>query len=149
MGSDATERAFKHLLEPSRNPRGQDPLDELYKEVLGGYFKGHEARDLFRSVVGQLITSHTSSTRTRATLPGPSHTFAMSRSIISISFTSLQVFICRGITHIIAMPLCAWLRGVLAHMRSEVLNRAHQLVVSRAARYVPLSLFLFFVTDIL
>jgi hypothetical protein len=32
-------------------------LDELYKEVLGGYFKGQEARDLFRSVVGQLITS--------------------------------------------------------------------------------------------
>jgi hypothetical protein len=48
---------IRHLLEPSTNPRGQDPLDELYKEVLGGYFKGQEARDLFRSVVGQLITS--------------------------------------------------------------------------------------------
>jgi hypothetical protein len=48
---------IKHLLEPSTNPRGQDPLDELYREVLGGYFKGQEARDLFRSVVGQLITS--------------------------------------------------------------------------------------------
>jgi hypothetical protein len=32
-------------------------LDELYKEVLGGYFKSQEARELFRSVVGQLITS--------------------------------------------------------------------------------------------
>jgi hypothetical protein len=48
---------INHLLEPSTNPRGQDPLDELYEEVLGGYFKGQEARDLFRSVVGQLITS--------------------------------------------------------------------------------------------
>jgi hypothetical protein len=48
---------IKHLLEPSTNPRGQDPLDELYEEVLRGYFKGQEARDLFRSVVGQLITS--------------------------------------------------------------------------------------------
>jgi hypothetical protein len=32
-------------------------LDELYKEVLEGYFEDQEARDLFRSVVGQLITS--------------------------------------------------------------------------------------------
>jgi hypothetical protein len=32
-------------------------LDELYKEVLEGYFKDQDARDLFRSVVGQLITS--------------------------------------------------------------------------------------------
>ena len=48
---------IKHLLEPSTNPRGQDPLDELYREVLGGYFKGQGARNLFRSVVGQLITS--------------------------------------------------------------------------------------------
>jgi NACHT domain len=51
------EACIKHLLQPSTNPRGQDPLDELYKEVLGGYFKGQEARDFFRSVVGQLITS--------------------------------------------------------------------------------------------
>jgi hypothetical protein len=48
---------IKHLLEPSTNLRGQDPLDTLYKEVLEGYFKGQEARDLFRSIVGQLITS--------------------------------------------------------------------------------------------
>jgi hypothetical protein len=32
-------------------------LDELYKDVLEGYFDDQEARDLFRSVVGQLITS--------------------------------------------------------------------------------------------
>jgi hypothetical protein len=51
------ETCIKHLLEPSTNPRGQDPLDRLYEEVLGGYFKGQEAQDLFRSVVGQLITS--------------------------------------------------------------------------------------------
>ena len=51
------ETCIKHLLEPSANRLRQDPLDELYKEVLGGYFKGQEARDLFRSVVGQLITS--------------------------------------------------------------------------------------------
>jgi hypothetical protein len=51
------QACIKHLLQPSTNPRGQDPLDELYKEVLGGYFKGQEARDLFRFVVGQLITS--------------------------------------------------------------------------------------------
>jgi hypothetical protein len=51
------ETCIKHLLEPSTNRRGQDLLDELYKDVLEGYFKDQEARDLFRSVVGQLITS--------------------------------------------------------------------------------------------
>jgi NACHT domain len=51
------ETCIKHLLEPSTNRHGQDLLDELYKEVLEGYFKDEEARDLFRSVVGQLITS--------------------------------------------------------------------------------------------
>jgi hypothetical protein len=51
------EMCIKHLLEPSTNRHGQDLLDELYKEVLEGYFKDKEARDLFRSVVGQLITS--------------------------------------------------------------------------------------------
>jgi hypothetical protein len=51
------EKCIKHLLEPSTNLRGQDLLDELYKDVLEGYFNGQEARDLFRSVVGQLITS--------------------------------------------------------------------------------------------
>ena len=47
---------IKYLAEPSTNSRGQDMLDEFYKEVLEGYFKEQEERDLFRSVVGQLIT---------------------------------------------------------------------------------------------
>jgi NACHT domain len=51
------ETCIKHLLEPGTNRRGQDLLDGLYKDVLEGYFKDKEARDLFRSVVGQLITS--------------------------------------------------------------------------------------------
>jgi hypothetical protein len=51
------ERCIKHLLEPSTNRHGQDLLDELYKEVLEGYFTDQEARVLFRSVVGQLTTS--------------------------------------------------------------------------------------------
>jgi hypothetical protein len=51
------EKCIKHLLEPSTNRRGQDLLDELYKDVLEWYFNDREARDLFRSVVGQLITS--------------------------------------------------------------------------------------------
>ncbi len=51
------ERCINHLLEPSTNRHGQDLLDGLYKEVLEGYFTGQEARVLFRSVVGQLITS--------------------------------------------------------------------------------------------
>jgi hypothetical protein len=51
------EKCIKHLLEPNTNRRGQDLLDELYKEVLEGYFEDQEARNLFRSVVGQIITS--------------------------------------------------------------------------------------------
>jgi hypothetical protein len=51
------ETCIRHLLEPSTNRRGQGLLDDLYREVLEGYFKDQEARDLFRSVVGQLITS--------------------------------------------------------------------------------------------
>jgi hypothetical protein len=51
------ERCIKHLLESSTNRRGQDLLDELYKEILEGYFEDQEARNIFRSVVGQLITS--------------------------------------------------------------------------------------------
>jgi hypothetical protein len=51
------ETCIKHLLEPSTEHRGRDLLDELYEEVLEGYFKDEEARDLFRSVIGQLITS--------------------------------------------------------------------------------------------
>jgi hypothetical protein len=51
------EKCIKHLLQPSTNRSGQDPLDKLYKDVLEGYFDIKEARDLFRSIVGQLITS--------------------------------------------------------------------------------------------
>jgi hypothetical protein len=51
------ETCINHLLEPSTKRRGRDLLDELYEEVLEGYFKDEEARDLFRSVVGQLIAS--------------------------------------------------------------------------------------------
>ena len=50
------EKCIKHILDSSTNRRGQDLLDELYKEVLEGYFKEEEERELFRSVVGQLIT---------------------------------------------------------------------------------------------
>jgi hypothetical protein len=51
------KRCISHLLKPGTNRGGQDPLDELYKEVLEGYFTDREARLLFCSVVGQLITS--------------------------------------------------------------------------------------------
>jgi hypothetical protein len=51
------ETCIKYLSEPSSNRRGLDKLDELYKDVLEGYFKEKETQDLFRSVVGQLITS--------------------------------------------------------------------------------------------
>ena len=51
------ETCIKYLADSSTNSRGQDLLDELYKEVLEGYFKEQEERDLFRSVVGQLVIS--------------------------------------------------------------------------------------------
>ncbi len=51
------KKCINHLLKPGTKRDGQDPLDELYKEVLEGYFTDREARLLFRSVVGQLITS--------------------------------------------------------------------------------------------
>src|SRR6266403_870289 len=51
------EKCIKHLLEPRTNGSGRDPLDDLYKTVLEGYFKNQKARGLFRSVVGPLITS--------------------------------------------------------------------------------------------
>jgi hypothetical protein len=53
----SNEKCIKHLLEPSTKRHGQDLLDGLYKDVLEGYFTDQEARDLSRSVVGQLITS--------------------------------------------------------------------------------------------
>jgi hypothetical protein len=51
------EKCINHLLEPGTNRHGQDLLDGLYKDVLEGYFTDQEARVLFRSVVGPLITS--------------------------------------------------------------------------------------------
>ena len=51
------KKCLNHLLKAGTSRNGQDPLDELYKEVLEGYFSDREARLLFRSVVGQLITS--------------------------------------------------------------------------------------------
>ena len=51
------KKCINYLLKPVANRDGQDPLDELYIEVLEGYFTDREARLLFRSVVGQLITS--------------------------------------------------------------------------------------------
>jgi hypothetical protein len=51
------KKCVSHLVKPGANRDGQDPLDELYTEVLEGYFTDREARLLFCSVVGQLITS--------------------------------------------------------------------------------------------
>jgi len=51
------KKCIEHLLRLTADHHRQDPLDELYKEVLEGYFIDQEARLLFRSVVGQLITA--------------------------------------------------------------------------------------------
>ncbi len=51
------KKCIEHLLRLTVDYHRQDPLDELYKEVLEGYFIHEEARLLFRSVVGQLITA--------------------------------------------------------------------------------------------
>ncbi len=51
------KKCIEHLLRLTADHHRQDPLDELYKEVLEGYFTHQEARLLFRSVVGQLITA--------------------------------------------------------------------------------------------
>ena len=51
------KKVISHLLKHSANRDGQDPLDALYKEVLEGYFTDREARLLFRSVVGPLLTA--------------------------------------------------------------------------------------------
>ena len=54
-------KCINHLLKPGANRDGQDlvldPLDELYREVLEGYFTDPQVWPLFRSVMGQLITS--------------------------------------------------------------------------------------------
>jgi len=65
------KRCINHLLKLSTGRDRQDPLDELYKEVLGGYFTRPETRLLFRSVVGQLLTaSEPLSIRSLTTLRG-------------------------------------------------------------------------------
>jgi hypothetical protein len=51
------KRCINHLLKLTADRGRQDPLDDLYKEVLEGYFTYPETRLLFRSVVGQLITA--------------------------------------------------------------------------------------------
>ena len=51
------KKCIDHLLKAGTSRDGQDRLDELYKEVLEGCFTDRETRALFRSVVGQLITS--------------------------------------------------------------------------------------------
>src|SRR6266571_2026717 len=48
---------IEHLLKSAADRHGQDPLNELYKGVLEEYFTDEEARGLFRSVVGQLLSA--------------------------------------------------------------------------------------------
>ncbi len=51
------KKCINHLLKLNADRGRQDPLDDLYKEVLERYFTHPETRLLFRSVVGQLITA--------------------------------------------------------------------------------------------
>ena len=51
------KKCIDHLLKLTADHDRQDPLDDLYKEVLDGYFTHPETRLLFVSVVGQLITA--------------------------------------------------------------------------------------------
>ncbi len=51
------KKCIEHLLRLTADRHRRDPLDELYKDVLEGYFTQQESRLLFQSVVGQLITS--------------------------------------------------------------------------------------------
>src|SRR6266581_2657261 len=48
---------IEHLLTSTTDYHGQDLLNGLYKRVLEDYFTDEEARDLFRSVVGQLLAA--------------------------------------------------------------------------------------------
>jgi hypothetical protein len=56
FGFSQTE-CINHLLKLTADRHGQDPLDELYREVLEGYFTHERSQLLFRSAVGQLICS--------------------------------------------------------------------------------------------
>jgi NACHT domain len=51
------KQVIQRLLGHSRGRDGQDPLDQLYGEVLEGYFKPVPAQILFRSVMGQLFAA--------------------------------------------------------------------------------------------
>jgi NACHT domain len=51
------KEVVQRLLGHSRDRDGQDPLDQLYEEVLEGYFKPLAAQTLFRSVIGQLFAA--------------------------------------------------------------------------------------------
>ncbi len=51
------QKCIEHLLRLTVDRYGRDPLDDLYKQVLEGYITHPASRSLFRSVVGQLITS--------------------------------------------------------------------------------------------
>jgi hypothetical protein len=51
------KEVVQRLLGHSRDRDGQDPLDQLYEEVLEGYFKPPAAQTLFRSVMGQLFAA--------------------------------------------------------------------------------------------
>ncbi len=50
-------KCIEHLLKPTVDRRRPNPLDELYEEVLKGYFRHQGAQRLFRSVMGQLIAA--------------------------------------------------------------------------------------------
>jgi AAA ATPase domain len=51
------KKCVQHLLGHSQDRSAQDPLDDLYDEVLKSYFKPHEAQILFRSIMGQLVAA--------------------------------------------------------------------------------------------
>ncbi len=50
-------KCIEHLLKPTADRRRPDPLDELYEEVLKGYFRHQGAQRLFRSVMGRLLAA--------------------------------------------------------------------------------------------
>ena len=51
------KQVIQRLLGHSRGRDGKDPLDQLYREVLEGYFEPVAAQILFRSVMGQLFAA--------------------------------------------------------------------------------------------
>jgi NACHT domain len=51
------DECVQRLLARSRGRSGEGPLDNLYEEVLQGYFNSDEAQVLFRSIMGQLFVA--------------------------------------------------------------------------------------------